>query len=597
MSSALEQFKLKIFQLLELQKSIIWIDSFDHQYIEDVLKEYMDLIGSDIDRFKVWEGAWGGRMFLKSYDTSNGCEKLLDAIKYHTKDDDNQVLILKNIASLIKDDTEILSALYEFIFSNNKKPKTKRKTIIIISSVYVQIPELDRIIDRFSLPMPDVTDIEIELGFRKENGDSNIPVNFYDNVFVSKETKYYTYRFSKEFVEDDAIRKKLVSSLLGMHLYDIRTLLQSLQNNTKNRIGTYYSRERIKIWDYIVSEKKRIVQNSGLLEVIDLPKEQKDNIGNIDNLISFLEQPKKVMDNINVYPSKMPKPKGVLLVGSPGCGKSETAKSIASYFDKPLLRLDIGSLMGQYVGVSEHNLIEALRVAEAAQPCVLWIDEIEKAFAGFGNGDSGNDITVTRMAGYFLTWMQERKSIVYLVATANSLDSLRPELLRKGRWDEIFYLAYPNEKGAKDIFFKCINKYNLHLDEAHFGQHKINIGKDRYSIAEMIVKCEMSGADIHNMIVEIFNKCWDPNDGASNRLSVNIIEVYLKNKQELIQQRIDQDNDMVNSMLLDYRISRGGIKIENESELKKLFLQKYGHKTAQEREAYFKARGYRSAAE
>ena len=221
-----------------------------------------------------------------------------------------------------------------------------------------------------------------------------------------------------------------------MYLYQIRRLLYSLQvhgDSEGQALMTYVSSARCDLHVFISNEKKRLVQNSGLLQVIDIDYErQKNRIGNIDNLRKVLDTQRDIINNIEHYNPAMPKPKGILLVGAPGCGKSEAAKSVAAILEKPLLRLDIGALMGQYVGVSEHNLIEAIRTAEAAAPCVLWIDEIEKAFAGFSNSEGENDITVMRMVGYFLTWMQERKSLVYLVATANSLDNLRPELLRKG---------------------------------------------------------------------------------------------------------------------------------------------------------------------
>ena len=116
-------------------------------------------------------------------------------------------------------------------------------------------------------------------------------------------------------------------------------------------------------------------------------------------------------------------PKGVFIVGMPGCGKSLCAKASAALFDAPLLKLDMGSMMGKYVGESESNLRKAIKIAEAAAPCVLWIDEIEKGFSGVG----GNNDIMTRMFGYFLSWMQDKKSSVYVIATANNADALPPE--------------------------------------------------------------------------------------------------------------------------------------------------------------------------
>src|SRR5262249_15111905 len=130
-------------------------------------------------------------------------------------------------------------------------------------------------------------------------------------------------------------------------------------------------------------------------------------------------------------------PKGVLLLGVPGCGKSMCAKVVASEWHMPLLRLDIGRIFGGLVGSSEENMRKAIKVAEGVAPCILWLDEIEKGFAGMqSGGDSG---TTARVFGTLLTWMQEKSKPVFVVATANDIRSLPPELLRKGRFDEIFF--------------------------------------------------------------------------------------------------------------------------------------------------------------
>lgn len=143
----------------------------------------------------------------------------------------------------------------------------------------------------------------------------------------------------------------------------------------------------------------------------------------------------------------------------PGCGKSLTAKVIAKVFEVPLLRLDVGKLMGKYVGESEENLRRAIKTAEAVSPCVLWIDELEKAFAGIGGVGGGSDVT-TRLFGNFLTWLQEKESSVYVVATSNDISKLPPEFLRKGRFDELFYVNLPSQEERKQIFEIHLRKRN-----------------------------------------------------------------------------------------------------------------------------------------
>ena len=178
------------------------------------------------------------------------------------------------------------------------------------------------------------------------------------------------------------------------------------------------------------------------------------------------------------------------------------AKSIANAFNVSLLRLDVNRLMGQYVGQSESNLRRALQTAEAAHPCVLWIDEIEKAFAG--NEGGHNDIVI-RLMGHFLTWMQERKTAVYIVATAN--DVMRPELMRKGRFDEVYFVDFPNQKEAKIILDKKLKKYE-DLDIYDFSQ--IN-----ESEKEKIVKAMFgnkyggfSGSEIESLVNQVIEKAF-----------------------------------------------------------------------------------------
>ncbi len=154
-----------------------------------------------------------------------------------------------------------------------------------------------------------------------------------------------------------------------------------------------------------------------------------------------------------------------MIIGMPGCGKSLTAKATASLFEIPLVRLDVGRLLGKYVGESEGNMRKALNLSEAISPCVLWIDEIEKAFAGVG-GDGSNEVT-TRLFGQFLTWMQEKENTVFIVATANDISKMPPEFLRKGRFDELFFVDLPNGEERRkilDIHLKKRKKWNKGID-------------------------------------------------------------------------------------------------------------------------------------
>ena len=179
----------------------------------------------------------------------------------------------------------------------------------------------------------------------------------------------------------------------------------------------------------------------------------------------------------------------------PGCGKSLAAKASARLFNVPLLRLDIGRLLGKYVGESEHNMRVALKTAESISPCILWIDEIEKAFAGINQDGGASDIT-KRLFGQFLTWLQEKENTVFVVATANDVTVFPPEFFRKGRFDEIFFIDFPNEEEREKIF-------KIHLEKRGKLNDKIDIKK---LVKETIGYCGSDIEEVVKMTVEtIFN--------------------------------------------------------------------------------------------
>ena len=213
-----------------------------------------------------------------------------------------------------------------------------------------------------------------------------------------------------------------------------------------------------------------------------------DDIGGLENLKKWLKKKATVFNDLNrAIEFGVDMPKGVLIAGVPGCGKSLSAKAAAKLFDVPLLRLDMGRLLGKYVGESEANMRKAIALAEAISPCVLWIDELEKAFAGIGEGSGGAEVT-TRLFGNFLTWMQEKTSAAFVVATANDILKLPPELMRKGRFDEIFYVGLPNDEERKKIF------------EIHISKRR-QVDLPKIMLNELVQKTKgYSGADIEGVI-------------------------------------------------------------------------------------------------
>lgn len=213
----------------------------------------------------------------------------------------------------------------------------------------------------------------------------------------------------------------------------------------------------------VASEKKRVIAREKVLEWVDPLQGGLDSVGGLEALKEWLAL-RNVARSARAREYGLPAPKGALLVGVPGCGKSLTAKAIATAWQMPLLRLDLGALKSKWVGESEANIRKALTVAETIAPCVLWLDEIEKALAGAGSGAADGGVS-TDALGAVLTWLQERQSAVFMVATANDVSALPPELLRKGRFDEIFFVDLPTKRERCEILRASLRAFNRDVEK------------------------------------------------------------------------------------------------------------------------------------
>ena len=216
--------------------------------------------------------------------------------------------------------------------------------------------------------------------------------------------------------------------------------------------------------DIILEEKCQVIKKTGILEFVNTDININD-VGGLENMKRWLTKRNKSWLDSAQKDYNLPAPKGILITGVPGCGKSMTAKAMSAMWQLPLLRLDVGKIFAGLVGSSEENMRKAIQTAEAVAPSILWIDEIEKGFGGYGGELDGG--TSTRVFGTFLTWLNEKTKPVFVIATANNINRLPSEMLRKGRFDEIFFVDLPTVNERKVIF-------NLHLKK----RIKDSISKD-----------------------------------------------------------------------------------------------------------------------
>ena len=226
----------------------------------------------------------------------------------------------------------------------------------------------------------------------------------------------------------------------------------------------------------VIKQKSSIVAESGCLEFMELNVDM-ESVGGLENLKEWMAISKNAY-SIEARKENVPMPKGLLMVGVPGCGKSLTAKAVASTWNFPLIRLDISAAFGGVVGQSESNIRDALKIAEAASPCVLFIDEIEKGLAGAGgSGDLDSGVT-QRVFGTILTWLNDVEKPVFVVATSNNLSNRPPELKRKGRVDEIFFLDLPDSRSRMEILNIHLNKWAPELAGSSTLDHIVKLTSD-----------------------------------------------------------------------------------------------------------------------
>ena len=231
------------------------------------------------------------------------------------------------------------------------------------------------------------------------------------------------------------------------------------------------------IWNY---KKVQICKDSEFLELYN-PEENMDSIGGLSEFKEYILRRRSAF-SAEARDYGLPYPKGILLYGVPGCGKSLAAKAMANIWQQPLFKFDLSKLFGSYVGETERNLRKALKMIEAMAPCIAWMDEIDKAIAGTGSSGKTDSGVTSRMFGSLLTWLNEKKSAVYVIATANSIN-MPTEFTRKGRFDEIFFVDLPHKEERREIFEVLLNKHKGHMDQ--FDLDVLATNTDGYSGAEI----------------------------------------------------------------------------------------------------------------
>ena len=392
--------------LLKARYPIIYISTYEEERIEYIIrlccKKYVTRTYYSWDFINGYQG--------NPNDSGFAAKNPLEALELVEKltAETASVFVLKDYDNFLKD----LSVIRK-LKNLNRELKTQPKNLIIIAPE-INIPEsLRELITIVEFPLPNYIEIKEELKRLINSLQQNILENQLNELTIACQ---------------------------GLSLERIRRVL--------SKIITKYGTINELSPNLILEEKKQIIQQSKLLEFC-VPNKKLSDLGGLDNFKLWLKQRDEAFSQ-SALDYGLPYPKGLLLVGVQGTGKSIAAKIIADEWKLPLLKLDFGRLFASLVGQSESRVRKMIQTAEALAPCVLWVDEIDKAFAGTQtSGDSG---TTSRVLATFITWLAEKTTPVFVVATANNIEWIPPEVIRKGRFDEIFFLGLPTRKEREAIF-------------------------------------------------------------------------------------------------------------------------------------------------
>ena len=356
------------------------------------------------------------------------------------------LFVLKDYDNFLKDFSVVRK-----LKNLSRSLKTQPKNIIIVSSE-INIPDsLKEFVTLLEFPLPSYSEIVEELNRLISSLQQEIEPETLNNIAIACQ---------------------------GLSLERIRRVL--------SKVIAKYGEIDASSPNLILQEKKQIIQQTQLLEFCLNDKNISD-LGGLDNFKDWLSLRSKAFSQ-EAIKYGLPYPKGLLLVVVQGTGKSIAAKIIAHEWQLPLLRLDFGRLFASLIGQSEQRVRKMIEIAEALSPCVLWVDEIDKAFAGAqSSGDSG---TTSRVLATFITWLSEKTSPVFVVATANNIDWIPPEILRKGRFDEMFFLNLPTREERQAIFEVHLKKYRPDLIQSFQLPLLGQLSKD------------FSGAEIEQVVIE-----------------------------------------------------------------------------------------------
>jgi ATP-dependent 26S proteasome regulatory subunit len=457
--SAVRTFAADLDTLVRARYPLVYLVTWEEQRVDRIIAELATRHGKQLLEWSATRGLRrvGG---TRTSPTIENVVKPVETLSAVGKLSEPSIIVLKDFHPVL-DDPLVVRALRELVHAL----EATYSTVILVSPV-LKIPvELEKDVTVLDVPLPDFGELfELLKGI----------------VAVVRKTGRVSINLDHADVE------ALVRAALG--------LTTSEAENAFARAIAIDDRLDANDIQLVLEEKRQVIRKGGLLEYY-ATEHGLGGVGGLEELKRWLDRRAAAFTD-EARKFGLPEPKGLLLLGVQGCGKSLTAKAIASQWRLPLLRLDMGKIFGSLVGSSEENVRRAIRMAEGVAPIVLWIDEIEKGLSGVKSSGDTDGGTGARVFGALLTWMQEKTAPVFVVATANSIEHLPPELLRKGRFDEIFFIDLPSGRERAEIF-------DIHLRRRERDPARFDLAQ----LAELARG--FSGAEIEQAIISALYQAFD----------------------------------------------------------------------------------------
>jgi SpoVK/Ycf46/Vps4 family AAA+-type ATPase len=446
--------KGEIEDLIKARYSLIWITSPEENRVEEALRK---LCVEREMRLEVWSITEGFKTIANGQGTRD-VKDPMKAIDHVMRAEGRSLFVLRDFHPFLKE-----PAVVRRLRDAATELRKTKKSLLVLSPVTKVPPELEKSISAvldWELP----NRLEIEGAARKVL--PNLP------------------SATQQVIESDpTFMERVVEGALGL------TLVEAENVFAKSAVRTHtFDLETI------LEEKKQIIRKSGLLEYYE-HREEFSDVGGMEILKDWLVKRRNAFSS-RARDFGLPLPKGILLIGVPGTGKSLTAKAVGALWQMPLLRLDVGKIFGGLVGSSEENMRSVIKTAEAIAPAVLWIDELEKGFSGTASSGQTDGGTTSRVFASFITWLQEKTTPVFVIATANNVHQLPPELLRKGRFDEIFFCDLPDRDDRAQIIDIHVRKKKR--DPSQFDMDKL-----------LEATVDFSGAELEQAVVAALYDAFD----------------------------------------------------------------------------------------